>query len=201
MNLFIAVIFFAVLSLCGESEKERLSREKEELIKIELENENKIRREALLAKERAEREKIEAKEREIYNRYINNSLTTGTTPYSQYYGNNSSCFDYGCSEIKVRTSNSDVLVTIKKNNKVVRHAFIKAGDGYTFSLPNGEYQTFFYYGKGWNPNQKMKGGFINNEVFGKDEPQRLYNNILEYQLILQQNGSFSTKPSNPDEAL
>jgi carboxypeptidase C (cathepsin A) len=46
----------------------------------------------------------------------------------------------------------------------------------------------------------LKGGFIAGESYGKDSPQRLSNNILEYELILQQNGNFSTKPSNAEEA-
>ena len=46
----------------------------------------------------------------------------------------------------------------------------------------------------------LKGGFISNENFGKDSPQSLSNNILKYELILQQNGNFSTSPSNSDEA-
>lgn len=152
-----------------------------------------------------ERERIQKEE--IYNRYIGNSLNTGETPYSAYFGSNSTCSDYGCSQIKVTTpDNSDVLVTIKRNNRIVRHAYIKAADSYTFSFPNGTYQTFFYYGKGWNPTKPMKngelnGGFISNEHFGKDEQQTLENNILQYELILQQNGNFSTKPSNSEEAL
>ncbi len=162
------------------------------------EEKERIVREALFEKER--------KEKAIYDKYISNSLRTGATPYSQYYGGNSSCSDYGCSQIEVKTSNSDVIVTIKKNGSVVRHAYINSGSSYTFSFPNGTYQTFFYYGKGWNPAKemkggKMKGGFIDNEDFGKDEPQTLSNNILEYQLILQENGNFSTRPSNPEEAL
>jgi hypothetical protein len=172
-------------------EQERIEREKRE-------EEERIINEARLEKER--------KEKAIYDKYINNSLGTGSTPYSQYYGGNSSCSHYGCSQIKVKTSNSDVIVTIKKNGSVIRHAYINSGSNYTLSFPNGTYQTFFYYGKGWNPEKvmkggKMKGGFIDNEVFGKDDLQTLSNNILEYQLILQENGNFSTRPSNPEEAL
>lgn len=153
-----------------------------------------------------EEERIQEEE-EIYNAYIENSLNTGDIPYSSSFGSNSNCSDYGCSQIKVTTpDNSDVLVTIKENGRVIQHAYIKAADNYTFSFPNGKYQAFFYYGKGWNPNKsmkngKLKGGFISNEYFGKDEPQILNNNILQYELILQQNGNFSTKPSNSDEAL
>lgn len=149
-------------------------------------------------------------EEEMYEKYMNNSLRTGETPYSDFYGGNPSCNEYGCSQIKVTTpSNSDVLVTIKQNGNVVRHAYICSNSSYIFEMPNGTYQPFFYYGRGWNPNKTMKetpqgalkGGFIEDESFGKDGPQILDNNILEYQLILQQNGNFSTLPSNAEDAL
>jgi len=196
-----AKLVFTALLLCSlivltscESEAERKQRNaKEAQQRIELE--------ASLEKER--------QEKAIYDKYINNSLSTGSTPYSYCFGNNRSCSDYGCSQIKVRTpSNSDVVVTIKKNGEVYSHAYINKGSAYTFELPNGTYQTFFYYGKGWNPNKVMKeagcgtliGGFVTEEHFGKDSPQSLSNNILEYELILQQNGNFSTSPSNSDEA-
>ena len=189
-----------------EYEQKQKEEEKAETIRLEqvrIEQEKTSEADRIIREAQLEKERIE---QEIYDRYVSNSLNTGSTPYSKYYGGNSSCSDNGCSQIKVRTSNSDVLVIIKKNDKVVRHAFIQAGDGYTFSFPNGTYQAFFYYGKGWNPEKEMKGGeikggFITNEDFGKDEPQSLYNNVLEYELILQQNGNFSTRPSNPEEAL
>lgn len=142
--------------------------------------------------------------------YKNNSLYNGAMPYSYCFGSENSCSSYySCSQISVKTpSSSDVLVTIKKNGRVFRHAYIKAGRSFTFNVPNGTYQPFFYYGTGWNPNKFMKqaycgdlkGGFISNEIFGKDSPQYLSNNILTYELILQVNGNFSTKPSNKEEA-
>jgi hypothetical protein len=147
---------------------------------------------------------------EIYDTYIDSSLNTGATPYSDFYGGNPSCSEYGCSEIKVITPKDfDVLVTIKKDNKVVRHAYIRANDSYTFEIPNGTYQPFFYYGRGWNPEKIMKktsegvikGGFVSDETFGKDDLQTLENEIIEYQLILQVNGNFSTLPSNAEDAL
>ena len=158
------------------------------------------------AQQKEAEEEKKQREKEIYDKYINNSLPTGSTPYFDYYGGNPSCDSYGCSKITIRTSNSDVLVTIKNNDKVVRHAYIKSGGTYTFSMPNGTYQPFFYYGKGWNPekamkNGQLKGGFISEEDFGKDDPQTLMNDILTYELILQTNGNFSTRPSNSFEAL
>jgi hypothetical protein len=167
--------------------------------------ESKQQKQARLARE--EQQRIE---QELHNKYIDNSLHTGATPYSDFYGVNRSCSEYGCSQISVRTpSNSDVLVTVKKNDRVVRHAYIRANSSYTFELPDGTYQTFFYYGKGWNPEKTMKttakgvlkGGFVADETFGKDDLQTLNNDVLTYELILQQNGNFSTRPSNAEDAL
>lgn len=71
--------------------------------------------------------------------------------YSRYYGGNSSCYENGCSQIKVISSNSDVIVIIKRNDKVVRHAYIKADKSYTFSVPNGTYQPFSIMAKDGTP--------------------------------------------------
>lgn len=187
------ILLSIVLTSCESEEETQKRLAREELQRIE--------QDAKLLKER--------EEKAIFDKFINNSLSSGSTPYSYCFGSNSSCSDWGCSQIKVKTPfNSDVLVTIKKGEKVVRHAFIKGGSTYIFELPNGIYQPFFYYGKGWNPEKVMrqtdcgtlKGGFVTDEHFGKDNPKMLVNNILEYELILQQNGNFKTKPSNLDEA-
>ena len=192
------------IEFAKKQEQERIVQEK----RLEEERSGKMMPEE--GKEQMKQEEPEGQEREVYNRYINNSLQTGTTPYRRYYGDNSSCKESGCSQIKVTTpQTSDVLVTIKNNDRVVRHAYICANSSYTFEMPNGTYQPFFYYGKGWSPEKEMKradgtsilGGFVSGEVFGKDDPQKLDNNILEYILILQPNGNFSTIPSNSMEAL
>ncbi len=134
---------------------------------------------------------------------------TGDTPYAYCYGADHKCTGQDCSQIKVvAPNNSDVLVTLKKDNKVVAHAYICANSSYTFEVANGVYQPFFYYGKSWSPEKTMKmtdcgvlkGGFTQNENFGKDTPQSLNNNRLTYELVLQQNGNFSTRPSNVNEA-
>ena len=189
-SLLAAFCLVLVISSCeSEAEKKkRLAKEKQERIELKAKKEKERRKKA------------------IHDKYIDNSLETGATPYSKYYGGNSSCDNYGCSQLKVKTSDSDVIVIIKKSENVVRHAYISSNSSYKFSFPDGTYQTFFYYGKGWNPEKKMKGGkmkggFIDNEDFGKDESQTLSNNILEYQLILRENGNFRTRPSNPEEAL
>jgi flagellar basal body-associated protein FliL len=140
-----------------------------------------------------------------------NFLRTGATPYSNCYGSSNYCSGWNCSQIKVKTSSGggDVLVTIKNNyGKVVRHAYIKAGNSFTFDVTDGRYQVFFYSGKGWNPNKKMtsstcnylRGGFVSNEDVTKDNYISLYGQIMTYELIMQVNGNFNTKPSSKSEA-
>ncbi len=138
----------------------------------------------------------------------NNSLGTGAMPYSDCYGSNNIC-DLGCSSIKVKTGGSDVLVTIKDiNQHLIRHAYINSGYSYSFEVPDGQYQVFFYSGSGWNPNKVMYstycgsfyGGFVANENFTKDNYISLFSQIMTYELILQKNGNLSTKQSSIEEA-
>lgn len=139
--------------------------------------------------------------------FLGNSLTTGATPYSSVYGKNYRCPNMQCSGIEVTApSESDIVVIIKRNNssgKVIAHGYIKAGGTYQFDIPDGTYQTFFYYGEGWNPNKVMKGGvkggFVKDEVFSKDNPQEIYSGVLSYVLQLQRDGNFQTKGSNKSE--
>ena len=140
--------------------------------------------------------------------YIDNYLNTGAMPYSHYYGKNYKCPYEQCSGIKVTAPHgSDIVVIIKRNNqngKVVAHGYIRSGATYQFDIPDGTYQTFFYYGEGWNPNKEMKGGikggFVKDEIFSKDNPQEIYSAVLTYVLQLQRDGNFQTKGSSPDEA-
>ena len=139
--------------------------------------------------------------------YLNNSLSTGDMPYSRFYGKNYQCPYVQCSGINVTApQGSDIIVIIKRDNqdgKVVAHGYICSGESYKFDLPDGTYQTFFYYGRGWNPNKVMKGGikggFIEDEIFSKDNPQKIYSGVLSYILQLQRNGNFQTKGSNENE--
>lgn len=133
--------------------------------------------------------------------YMDNSLSTGDVPYtcSGAYGNQSS--------ISIKTSsvsNCDVVVILKDGNgDLIRNAYICAGGSYTFKLPNGTFQVFFYGGRGWNPDKAMPngelGGFIANESYSKDDPVTLDYEELEYSLIPQQNGNFRTRQSNASE--
>lgn len=134
-------------------------------------------------------------------------LNTGDTPYSDYYGKNMICRKIECSGIKVTApESSDVVVIVKARNErgvVVGHAYIRAGDTYKINLSGGTYQTFFYYGDEWSPNKDMghgvKGGFIKDEVFSKDNPQDIYSAVLSYVLQLRRDGNFHTKSSNRSE--
>jgi hypothetical protein len=132
--------------------------------------------------------------------YINNRLNTGNVPYSNQYlsGDGSS--------IVIRTSSSsscDLVAIVKKNGSIVKNAYICAGNSYTFSVPNGTYQVFFYGGKGWNPNKTMpngiQGGFVSNESYSKDNPITLDYEEMTYELIPQQNGNFTTRQSSGTE--
>lgn len=214
-RILIFLIGLILMASCEspEEKQKRLELQEMEAVRIR-EEEKRIEEELELERSKfAEEARIlEEKERieqELYNRYINNSLSNGATPYKLCFGENFSCTEWGCSEIKVTTPrDSDVIVTLKKDGEVVRHAYINANSTFTFQIPNGTYQPFFYYGSGWNPEKKvesstcqnLKGGFMEGEVFGKDSPQSLNNDVLSYELILQQSGNFSTKPSSSVEA-
>ena len=133
--------------------------------------------------------------------YYNNSLRTGASPYS-----NVGIPASDDSQISVSTSsasNCDVVVIIKSGGEIARNAYIRAGGSHTFNVPNGTYQVFFYAGKGWNPEKVMpnglKGGFVANESYSKDSPVSLDYQSLTYELIPQQNGNFSTQQSNAGE--
>ena len=135
------------------------------------------------------------------NPYYNNHLSTGSSPYSS---SGRSASDE--SQISVSTSassNCDVVVIIKSRGEIARNAYIRAGGSYTFYIPNGTYQVFFYGGKGWNPNKVMpnglEGGFVANESYSKDSPVSLEYQGLTYELIPQQNGNFSTQQSSANE--
>ena len=212
-NVFIisTIVGLFILFACesGQARKERLAREESQQIESGLfktpgDSNNMELSGDSIPSEDAEDEIII--DPEIYEKYINNSLDTGDTPYSKYFGGNLSCEEDGCSKLIIESPmNSDVLVIIKKGGNVVRHAYLKAGSSYTFTFLNGEYQPFFYFGKGWNPEKEMKngeiaGGFIVDEYFGKDSRQTFKDETLEYVLAYQKSGNFGIVPSNQNEA-
>lgn len=138
------------------------------------------------------------------------SQYTGATPWENCYGKNASCEYVGCSEIRVNTSsNSSIVAIVKKYGKVVKHAYISAGSSYTFQVPDGTYQVFFYYGSEWDRNKTMnskdcytlRGGFKSKESVSKTERITLKGQIMTYTLTYTTSGNFSPKSSNLEEAL
>ena len=159
---------------------------------------------------REEASRREAERQRLESQYGTNSLLNGSAPYSRWYGNNLYLDDYTPhSEIRVKAPyNSDVIAIVRYNNmngSVAGHKYIQAGNSVTIYLRNGyNYQTFFYYGKGWYPDKdmsgKVRGGFIKSEAFSKDgSPSYLENQILSYELTMQQNGNFKTSSSSEGE--
>ena len=144
----------------------------------------------------------------IRKQYAGYSLPHGSLPYESYYGSNYSGFLYGFSSIRVHAPyNYDLVVIIKEDDadgKVVNHAYLKAGGSYSFTMPNGTYQTFFYSGKDWYPDKDMnggiKGGFLTDEQFSKDRPQTLNDQELTYSLVKQEYGNFHADKSSELEA-
>ena len=143
---------------------------------------------------------------EIYAAYYSeNSLFTGSTPYSYCYGSSN---NGSPSEVIINSSDSDVIVTIKRYGKVYRHAYIKANSNFTFNVADGNYSIYFYYGKGWNPKKFMKntscgrlvGGFVSGESVGKDMFLSVKNQYMTYTLTSVVNGNFSPETSSIDEA-
>lgn len=138
-----------------------------------------------------------------------NAQYTGYTPWENCFGKNASCPYVGCSDIQVRTSGSAVMAIVKKYGNIIKHAYIAPNSSYTFELKDGTYQVFFYYGDFWSDAKKMKsdecssvyGGFTKNEFVSKDDPITLSGQIMTYSLTRTQNGNFSPKSSNLDEAL
>ena len=139
--------------------------------------------------------------------FLTNTLNTGDTPYTDFYGANYVCRQDQCSAIEVTApENSDIVVIIKRNDEngaVISHGYIQAGCKYAFDLPNGTFQPFFYYGEGWNPNKEMgngvRGGFVMYESFSKDNPQIIRDCVLSYVLQLKRDGNFQTQGSNRGE--
>ena len=191
-------IILLIVNTCGDKETKTSTKktvEKEQISQSAYQQQSTI--------DYTEREELSEEDKQ----FVNNSLSTGATPYKAFYGKNYKCPYDRCSGIEVTApAESDIVVIIKRNNqngKVVAHGYIRAGATYQFAIPDGTFQTFFYYGEGWNPNKDMgngvKGGFVKDEIFSKDNPQDIYSAILTYVLQLQRDGNFQTKGSSRGE--
>lgn len=136
--------------------------------------------------------------------YKGNSLSTGATPYRSKYGNNSKI---GHASLKITAPiGYDVLVMVKNEyDEVVKHAYIKAEQTYTFTLRGGTYQPFFVYGNSWCPEKEAPNGelgyFLEDISISKDYPQEIDDyQELHYTLQVTQNGNFQAASSNAYEA-
>ncbi len=188
-----------------ESEAERQARSAAE---------NQIRKERLEA-ERLEREREEARIAEemrqaaILKEFGDFQLENGAQPWRDCFGKNKLRGEKNSSISVTAPVENDAVLVLKKAGVVVAHTYIRSGSTRTIELPNGTYQPFFYSGSGWYPEKEMdsescaslKGGFLTNSGWSKDEPQYLEYNTLSYTLIPQEFGNFTAAPSDEQEAL
>lgn len=135
--------------------------------------------------------------------YKNNSLKTGATPYRSVYGGNSNTGNAGL-RIKAPAI-CDVLVIIKRGGKVVKHAYIRSNQTYSFTLRAGTYQPFFIFGNSWCPEKEAPNGemgyFLEDVSISKDYPQEIGEyQELEYTLQAVRNGNFHAASSDENEA-
>lgn len=135
------------------------------------------------------------------NPYADNSLETGSKPYKQYYGKGITGQDY----LQFKTSGDNDYVVIAKrhgSSKVVNHIYIRGGDTETMHLPDGNYDIYFYSGKGWDPEKDMgavKGGFVDEAPVEKDENVSLYDQYGEYTLYPVQGGDLVLEQSDKQD--
>lgn len=191
--IFLAIAF--VVNKCNDGDKTSITKKNEATNSSSYQRSN--------VADYSQKEELSEEDKQ----YVNNSLSTGASPYTSYYGKNYRCPYDQCSGIRVTApAESDIVVIIKRNNQdgnVVAHGYIRGGQTYQFDIPDGTYQTFFYYGEGWNPNKDMGngviGGFVKDEIFSKDNPQDIYSGILTYVLQLQRDGNFQTRGSSRSE--
>lgn len=191
LTFFSLVVLFSFgQTACNSEEKHDLPEEQKAL----LENDDEM---MMALKDWAQQEQVEVKQeaysKDIYDKYIDNSLKTGATPYAPCYGTNISCTDKSCSKITVKASNeNDLVASIKQDGKFVGHAYVKRGESYSFLVPDGTYQTFIFMGKGWHPERKIMdevcgtllGGFLANENYTYDEPVQITNQVIDFDMEL-----------------
>jgi len=146
----------------------------------------------------------------LKNYYANNSLRTGTMPYSSCFGSKNYCDDWSSSSVKIINGGQDVIASIKTSSgKVIRHAYINGSGTFTFKIPDGTYSVHFYSGSGWNPDKvlttssrcgTLRGAFVSDVTVTKDASVTLYSQSMEYTLTQVINGNFSPSSSSVRDA-
>lgn len=138
-----------------------------------------------------------------YNEFIDNQLSTGSKPYAQFFGKATTGNNY----FVFKTSGDDDYVVIIKwhgYDNVVNHTYIQGGKSARLYVPDGDFDVFFYSGKGWNPNKdngRVSGGFVSRESWQKDEYVSVHSESVTYSLYPVTNGNLSLQGSNASEAL
>jgi len=140
---------------------------------------------------------------ESENEYANNSLRTGSKPYSSYFGHAQTGDNY----IDFKTQEGcDYVAIVKRHRdgKYVNHIYIHGGERAKMYIPDGNYDVYFYSGTGWNPNKQV-GDFVGGFVYGgsmqKDGPVRIVSAYLEYTLYPVANGNLRLEGANIDDVL
>ena len=133
----------------------------------------------------------------------------GVTPYEGAYGPN---MVNAQNMVHVRASSDrDAIVIVRDRmmDKVVGHFYVKAGEEGFVLVPDGVFNVFFYQGRGWDSNKKMKssrgdvikGGFRYDEVFGQDPKDLTFGNSdynqISYDLRKRRYGNMHEKRINP----
>ena len=96
-------------------------------------------------------------------------------PYESYFGKAQTGQNY----IDFKTSGANDYIAIVKrhrDNKYINHLYIKGGESARLYVPDGNFDVYFYSGKGWNPNKEVghfTGGFVEGGIMQKDEPIQL----------------------------
>lgn len=109
--------------------------------------------------------------------YKGNQLTTGASPYDDYFGSGVYDNDYSNEITFENGQTSDVIVCLMRKYypyNAIRNEYIRAGETFKMTnLPNGIYYIKSFYGNDWNPDleliPRLKGGFETSRGFTKSE--------------------------------
>lgn len=112
-------------------------------------------------------------EEPLVSKYSGNQLTTGASPYNNYFGKGVAS-DLYLNEIEVKngqTLDAIVCLTDYTTEKTIRNEYIRAGDRFVMrNVPDGTYYLKTFYGINWNPDTilfsgRLRGYFDTNSGF------------------------------------